>query len=28
LMVRWSGSGETLWMQGDAAMVFEGQIAQ
>jgi diaminopimelate epimerase len=28
LVVRWSGPGETLWMQGEAAMVFEGQIAQ
>ncbi len=27
LMVRWTGPGETLWMQGEAAMVFEGQIA-
>ena len=26
LMVRWAGPGETLWMQGEAAMVFEGQI--
>jgi diaminopimelate epimerase len=27
LMIRWRGPGETLWMQGEAAMVFEGQIA-
>mgnify|MGYP001812350996 FL=1 len=27
LMVRWTGPGEALWMQGEAAMVFEGQIA-